>query len=254
VGGHKKILDRFSIERSDALGCDGRNASLAKTRYHPRSMPAFCEYNLALIEVLGLAPALVIADHALKAANVTIVGVEGNAGTDSLIKLVGDAANVTRALEAATAVANEMKAKFTAKVILRFAETAKVPFVVTPQEYSPITCGFLHMLPREDSASAPGSPPSPSKGKRMQAIGMLETQGLVAVIEGADAMLKSANVELIGKEKIGAAHVTIMVRGDVAAVKAAVEAGKAAAEKVGKVVSAHVIARPHESLAKLLPA
>ena len=88
----------------------------------------------------------------------------------------------------------------------------------------------------------------------MQAIGLLETQGLVAVIEGADAMVKAANVEIIGKEKIGAAHVTVLVRGDVAAVKAAVAAGKAAAEKVGKVVAAHVIARPHDTLAKLLPA
>jgi microcompartment protein CcmL/EutN len=215
---------------------------------------ATLEYNLALIEVLGLAPALVIADHALKAADVTIVGVEGNAGTDSLIKLVGDAGNVARALEAATEVATEMHAKFNAKVILRFSDSVKVPFIVTPQEYSPITCGFLHMLPREDPPDSPAGATAPTKGKHMQAIGMLETQGLVAVIEGADAMLKSANVELIGKEKIGAAHVTIMVRGDVAAVKAAVEAGKAAAEKVGKVVAAHVIARPHEALAKLLPA
>lgn len=87
----------------------------------------------------------------------------------------------------------------------------------------------------------------------MQALGLLETQGLVGVIEGADVMLKAADVELIGKEKIGAAHVTVMIRGDVAAVTAAVEAGKAAAEKVGTLVAAHVIARPHEGLAKLLP-
>jgi ethanolamine utilization protein EutM len=66
-------------------------------------------------------------------------------------------------------------------------------------------------------------------------------------------MLKAANVEVVGKEKIGAAHVTVMVRGDVAAVRAAIDAGRAAAEKVGKVVAAHVIARPHEGLAKLLP-
>jgi microcompartment protein CcmL/EutN len=88
----------------------------------------------------------------------------------------------------------------------------------------------------------------------MQALGLLETQGLVAVIEGADAMVKAAAVEIVGKEKIGAAHVTVMIRGDVAAVKAAIDAGKAAAEKVGKVVAAHVIPRPHDALAKLLPA
>lgn len=216
-----------------------------------KSVPATIEYNLALIEVVGLAPALVIADHALKAADVSIAGVEGDAGTQTLIKLVGNAGNVAMALAAAKTVAEQMHAKFNAKVILRFSDSVKVPFIVTPQEYSAISCGYLHMLPREDSVAGATAP---TKGKHMQAIGMLETQGLVAVIEGADAMLKSANVELVGKEKIGAAHVTIMVRGDVAAVKAAVEAGKAAAEKIGKVVAAHVIARPHEALAKLLPA
>ena len=87
----------------------------------------------------------------------------------------------------------------------------------------------------------------------MQALGLLETKGLTGVIEGADAMLKAANVELVGKEKIGAAHVTVMVRGDVAAVTAALDAGQAAVEKVGTLVSAHVIARPHEAIAKLLP-
>lgn len=87
----------------------------------------------------------------------------------------------------------------------------------------------------------------------MQALGLLETQGLTGVIEGADAMLKAADVQIVGKEKIGAAHVTVMVRGDVASVKSAIDAGAAAAEKVGTLVSAHVIPRPHDGLAKLLP-
>lgn len=87
----------------------------------------------------------------------------------------------------------------------------------------------------------------------MQALGILETQGLTGAIEGADAMVKAADVTIIGKEKIGAAHVTIMVQGDVAAVKAAIDAGRAAAERVGTLVAAHVIARPHEALARLLP-
>jgi microcompartment protein CcmL/EutN len=86
------------------------------------------------------------------------------------------------------------------------------------------------------------------------AIGLIETQGYVGILEAADAMLKSAAVELMGKEKIGAAYVTVMVKGDVAAVKAAVDSGKAAVERVGgKLILAHVIARPHEGLASLLP-
>jgi len=86
-----------------------------------------------------------------------------------------------------------------------------------------------------------------------QALGMVETKGLVGSIEAADAMVKAANVVLIGKEYIGAGLVTVMVRGDVGAVKAAVEAGSAAAKRVGELVSVHVIPRPHEDVEKILP-
>jgi len=86
-----------------------------------------------------------------------------------------------------------------------------------------------------------------------EALGMVETKGLVASVEAADAMTKSANVTLIGYEKIGSGLVTTMVRGDVGAVKAAVDAGAAAAEKVGTVVSKHVIPRPHMDVEKILP-
>ncbi len=85
------------------------------------------------------------------------------------------------------------------------------------------------------------------------ALGLIETKGLVGAIEAADAMTKSANVELIGYEKIGSGLVTVMVRGDVGAVKAAVEAGSAAADRVGEVVSTHVIPRPHVDTEKIIP-
>lgn len=86
-----------------------------------------------------------------------------------------------------------------------------------------------------------------------EALGMVETKGLVGAIEAADAMTKSANVSLVGYEKIGSGLVTVMVRGDVGAVKASVDAGSAAAEKVGEVVSVHVIPRPHTDVEKILP-
>ena len=86
-----------------------------------------------------------------------------------------------------------------------------------------------------------------------EALGMIETKGLVGAIEAADAMVKSANVVLVGYEKIGSGLITIMVRGDVGAVKAATDAGAAAAEKVGQVVSVHVIPRPHTDVEKILP-
>jgi len=85
------------------------------------------------------------------------------------------------------------------------------------------------------------------------ALGMVETKGAVGAVEAADAMVKAANVSLIGKVKVGGALVTVMVRGDVGAVKAAVDAGAAAAERVGELVSCHVIPRPHQDLEQILP-
>ncbi len=85
-----------------------------------------------------------------------------------------------------------------------------------------------------------------------QALGLVETKGLVGAIEAADAMVKAANVSLIGKEKIGSGLVTVMVRGDVGAVKASVEAGAAAAKRVGELYSVHVIPRPHEDVEAIL--
>lgn len=86
-----------------------------------------------------------------------------------------------------------------------------------------------------------------------EALGLVETKGLVGSIEAADAMVKAANVHLIGKETIGGGFVTVMVRGDVGAVKAATDAGAAAAQRVGELVSVHVIPRPHSDVEIILP-
>ena len=86
-----------------------------------------------------------------------------------------------------------------------------------------------------------------------EAIGLIETRGLVGSIEAADAMVKAANVSLMGEERIGGGYVTVIVKGDVGAVKAAVDAGAAAAKRVGELVSVHVIPRPHPELDMILP-
>lgn len=86
-----------------------------------------------------------------------------------------------------------------------------------------------------------------------EALGMIETKGFVAMVEASDAMVKAANVKLIGYEKIGAGYVTALVRGDVAAVRAATDAGASAARKVGELVAVHVIPRPHKDLDEVLP-
>lgn len=87
----------------------------------------------------------------------------------------------------------------------------------------------------------------------LEALGMVETKGFIGAVEAADAMVKAANVELIGKEYIGAGYVTVFVRGDVGAVKAATDAGAAAARRVGELISVHVIPRPHGEVERVLP-
>ena len=91
------------------------------------------------------------------------------------------------------------------------------------------------------------------KKMALEALGMVETRGLVAAVEAADAMLKAANVVLVGTEKIGSGLVSVMVRGDVGAVKAAVEAGKTSAQRLGEIIATHVIPRPHGDVEKILP-
>lgn len=88
---------------------------------------------------------------------------------------------------------------------------------------------------------------------KLEALGMIETRGLVGSIEAADAMVKAANVALLGKELVGGGLVTVMVRGDVGAVKAATDAGAAAAQRVGELISVHVIPRPHSDVETILP-
>ena len=87
----------------------------------------------------------------------------------------------------------------------------------------------------------------------LEALGIIETRGLVAAIEAADAMLKAANVQLVGTEKIGSGLVSVMVRGDVGAVKSAVEAGQANAARLGEIIATHVLPRPHGDVEKIIP-
>ena len=126
-------------------------------------------------------------------------------------------------------------------------------------EAAPVTAFAKTPVQTADTApkitAEPKSEPAQPEVRKMtnQALGMIETIGLVAAIEAADAMLKAANVELVGTEKIGSGLVSVMVRGDVGAVKSAVEAGAASAERLGEVIATHVIPRPHDDVEKILP-
>ena len=106
---------------------------------------------------------------------------------------------------------------------------------------------------KAETAKTVEKPLKEEKKMALEALGMIETRGLVAAIEAADAMLKAANVTLVGTEKIGSGLVSVMVRGDVGAVKAAVEAGGQSAQRLGEIVATHVIPRPHSDVEKILP-
>jgi len=154
---------------------------------------------------------------------------------------VGPTGAVVAAAEAGVELARTMGSRATFAVLAAPAEATRVAAHPAPV-YSPLLGLYDYRIPKDPEMS-------PS-----DAVGLLETQGLVAALHATDEMLKGANVELVGKEKIGAAYVTIMVRGDVAAVKAAIDAGRATVERLGgKLIMADVIARPHPELAALLP-
>lgn len=211
--------------------------------------------SVGFVEVMGLGTSLVVADVMAKAANVTIVGIESNALGGMGVKVTGSTGDVRASVEAGWAIAEQMHAGINHAVWPNYSASAGF-LIHAKQEFNALLEANDHLLPPD--ANLPAG--SAAKGTentmaKQDAIGFIETQGLVGMLEAADVMLKAANVEIIGKEKIGAAYVTVMVKGDVAAVKASVEAGAAAVNNLGgKLILAHVIPRPHEGLARLLPA
>lgn len=198
-------------------------------------------YSLALIEIGNLTPALIVADTCSKSAGVHLMGIESTDGPEQCIKLAGPTADIIHAAEAGRALAERMGSRVMLSVLPAPLEVVRVLADSKPV-YSPLLGLYDYRIPREKHMSA------------TDAVGLLETQGLVAALHATDDMLKSSNVTLVGKEKIGAAYVTIVVRGDVAAVQTAIATGKATVERLGgKLILADVIARPHPELAALLP-
>jgi len=199
-------------------------------------------YSLALLEIGNLAPALIVADVCSKAAGVHLMGVENTDGVEQCIKLVGPTGEVTHAAKQGQQVAHQMGSPTTLSILPAPAEATRVLADPAPV-YSPLLGLYDYRRPREDSMNT------------SDALGLLETQGLVVALHATDDMLKASNVTLVGKEKIGAAYVTIIIRGDVAAVQTAIETGKQTVERLGgTLIMADVIARPHAELAALLPA
>ncbi|MBC7783075.1 MAG: BMC domain-containing protein [Burkholderiales bacterium] len=182
---------------------------------------------LGMIETKGLVSLIEGTDAMLKAANVEIVGWDkvGSAMVTTFIK--GDVAAVKAALDAGAEAAGRVGQVLSVHVIARPHDeiTGLLPKPKKVAEVKPVT-----------------------GGANAQAVGLIETKGWVGLVEATDAMGKAANVEIVKTIQIGGAFVTTIVKGDVGSVKAAVDAGSAAAGKVGELISSHVIARPHSEL------
>ena len=190
---------------------------------------------LGFIETKGLVGNIEATDAMLKAADVEFIGSDTIGAGLTTVIVTGEVGAVQAATDAGQEAASRVGELFCVNVIAR-----------------PHT-DLARIMPPKGPAVGKSAKDAGEQVPVNSALGMIETNGLTAAIQAADAMLKSADVSLVGQEKIGAGLVTVFVQGDVGAVKAAVEAGQTAAIRIGEVVSAHVIPRPHTSVSECMP-
>jgi microcompartment protein CcmL/EutN len=201
---------------------------------------------LGLLEVPGLTPSMVALDAAEKSARVEVLQSEINDLLGVIIKFTGSVSDVRTALAAGQAAAEMMGVEAVTHVIPRVDKVA-MGAILSPREFNPLIQQDVVFEPK---AQVEEKHVSQENGF---ALGFIETQGFTAVFAAVDTACKAANVEIVAKEKLGGGFVTIVIKGDVASVKAAVEAGKAEVESLGKLIAAHVIPRPSPSVLGLLP-
>ena len=202
---------------------------------------------LGILETIGLTPALMALDAMEKASSIAVMQAELNDFLGVVIKLQGSAADVEMAISLGVEVARRTGAHTVGTTINRPADEAW-RVMDAPGEYNPLIEQDVVWIPNsqaEDNAMS---------DTKNFALGLIETQGFTAVFEAIDTACKAANVEVVGKEKLGGGYVTVIIKGDVSAVKAAVESGSAKVDALGKLIAAHVIARPSENVLSLLPA
>jgi len=207
---------------------------------------------MGLIEVGGFTPTLVAVDAMTKAANVTIVQAELNDLLGVIVKITGSVDAVRAAIEAGVQAARRMTDDVVASVLNKVDDRAELG-VMSAVEFNPLIQQDVVHLPRFHATTTETTTRSDPMAGTPYALGLIETQGFTAVFEAIDTACKAANVEVVGKEKLGGGYVTIVIKGDVAAVKTAIESGKAKVEGLGKLIAAHVIPRPSQSVLALLP-
>ena len=213
---------------------------------NPRSFSA-----VGLLETTGYTPAAVALDAMQKATSIEVLQAEINDFLGVIIKIGGELAQVERAIEVGVEWANRLQGKPVSRVLSFPAE--EISGVLLPGiEYNPLIQQNVVQLPTVESTSS-GATSVTNSSTSGNALGFIETQGFTAVFQAIDMACKAANVEVIGKEKLGGGYVTVVVKGDVAAVHAAIESGQQEVESLGKLIAAHVIPRPSASVLSLLP-
>jgi carbon dioxide concentrating mechanism protein CcmO len=218
---------------------------------------------LGLLETVGLTPTLAAVDAMEKSGAIRVLQCELNDFYGVCTKITGPVATVRTAIEAGRRTAEQMGGSPVVDVIPR-PDAEAMRGVVSAREYNPLIEQQVVFFPghsrtknrRNDSSGDPFL--RPTEGRVMSetsslALGLIETQGFTAVFEAIDTACKAAAVEVIGKEKLGGGYVTIIIRGELSSVAAAVEAGKAKVDGLGKLIAAHVIARPSPAVLALLP-
>jgi microcompartment protein CcmL/EutN len=181
-----------------------------------------------------------------KAASIELLQIEINDFYGTCIKVAGTPADVRAAVTAGKSLAEAMHASCVSTVINAPDPRGRAAYQA-PEEFSPLIESNLVHFPHPIEKESPMTDQAP------YAIGMIETQGFTAVIEAIDTACKAANVEVIGREKLGGGYITVLIKGDVAAVNAAVQAGVAKVDALGKLIAGHVIPRPSQAVLSLLP-
>lgn len=213
---------------------------------------------LGLLETTGLTPAMVAIDTMLKAAAVNIFQLELNDLSGVCVKITGSTADVQTAIAAGHHAADQMLGHPTTAILTRISPNA-APALRSQAEFSPLiqqAVVFEADTPNQPSPTTATTATSRAiimNQENSMALGFIETQGFTAVFEAIDTACKAASVEVVGKEKLGGGYVTVVVQGQLSAVSAAIETGKQKVEGLGKLIAAHVIARPSEAVLKLLP-
>ena len=195
------------------------------------------------MEIGGWAPAMVVLDAMEKMASVRVLQTELNDRPGVCLKLIGSLGDVQAAAAAAEATASAMQVAVIAHVIPAPSPLGNAAYEAAA-DFNPLFEQATVQYPEKNMNNDSQAP---------FAVGLIETQGFTAVFEAIDTALKTAAVEVLAREKLGGGYITVLIKGDVAAVQAAIDAGKAKVEGLGKLIAAHVIARPSAGVLALLP-